>query len=41
MKDNNEFGENIRKAERKILIFSWLGIFASLAVMASSVWCLL
>jgi len=38
MQNKNSFKDDIERAERNILIFSWLGIVASLAVIAQAIW---
>jgi len=38
MKNKNSFKDDIERAERNILIFSWLGVLASLAVIAQAIW---
>lgn len=38
MQNKNSFKDDIERAERNILIFSWLGIIASLAVIAQAIW---
>jgi len=38
MQNKNSFKDDIERAERSIIIFSWLGIFASLAVIAQAIW---
>ena len=34
----NSFKDDIEKAERNILIFSWLSIFATMGVIACGIW---
>ena len=34
------FKDDIEKAERNILIISWIGIAASIGVIWSSAWCI-
>jgi len=38
VKENRTFKDDIERAERNILIFSWLGVLASLAVIAQAIW---
>ena len=40
MKDKNTFKDDIERAERAILIYSWLGIMSALLVIGYSLWCL-
>lgn len=41
MKNKNSFKDDIERAERNILIFSWVGIIASIGVIVSGIWCML
>jgi len=41
MKNKNSFKDDIERAERNILIFSWVGIIASIGVIVSGIWCVL
>ncbi len=38
MKNKNSFKDDIETAERNILIISWLGIFATMGVIACGIW---
>ena len=38
LKMKNSFKDDIEKAERNILIFSWLSIFATMGVLACGIW---
>ena len=38
MKENNTFKDDIQKAERAILIYSWLGVASAFAIMGYSFW---
>ena len=40
MKDRNTFKDDIDRAERAILIYSWLGIVSASLVIGYSLWCL-
>ena len=40
MKENKTFSDDIERAERATLWFSWLGIISALAVMGYSFWSL-
>ena len=39
MKDKNTFKDDIERAERAILIYSWLGVISALLVIGYSFWC--
>jgi len=41
MQNKNTFKGDIERAERNIVIFSWLGALASIAVIVYSIRCLL
>ena len=34
----NSFNDDIERAERRLLIISWLGVVSALAVMIHSIW---
>ena len=38
MKENNTFKDDIERAERAILVYSWLGIISALGVMGYAFW---
>ena len=38
MEQNNTFKDDIQKAERIILIISWLGVVSAFAIMGYSFW---
>ena len=38
MQNKNSFKDDIEKAERNILIISWLGIISALAIIGYSIW---
>ena len=38
MSKNKSFREDIESAERKILVFSWLGVLSSLVIIGYSIW---
>ena len=40
MKENKTFKDDVRRAERATLCFSWLGIISALAVMGYTFWSL-
>ena len=40
MKDKNTLKDDIERAERAILIYSWLGVISALAVMGYTFWSL-
>ena len=40
MKENNTFSDDIERAERAILMYSWLGVISALAVMGYTFWSL-
>lgn len=35
---NETFKDDIESAERKLLIFSWVGVVASISLVAFSIW---
>ena len=37
---NKTFKDDIETAERKLLIFSWIGVVASISLIAFSIWCI-
>jgi hypothetical protein len=39
VKDKNTFKDDIERAERAILIYSWLGVISALLVIGYSFWC--
>lgn len=41
MKENRTFKDDIERAERALLIYSWLGVVAAIAVIVYSIWSLL
>lgn len=40
MKENNTFKNDIERAEKAILMYSWLGVISALAVMGYTFWSL-
>ncbi len=40
MKENNTFKDDIERAEKAILMYSWLGVISALAVMGYTFWSL-
>ena len=38
MKNNKTFKDDIEAAERKLLIFSWVGVLSALGVICYSIW---
>lgn len=38
MKENRTFKDDIERAERLLLVYSWLGITVALAVIGYSIW---
>ena len=40
MKDKNTFKDDIERAEKALLMFSWLGAISALAVIAYTIWSL-
>ena len=41
MKENNTFKDDIERAERALLIYSWIGVLSALAIMGYSFWSLI
>ena len=41
MKENNTFKDDIERAEKAILMYSWLGVISALAVMGYTFWSLM
>jgi len=40
VKENNTFKDDIERAEKAILMYSWLGVISALAVMGYTFWSL-
>tara|TARA_B100000214_G_C23821858_1_gene560026 strand:+ start:464 stop:592 length:129 start_codon:yes stop_codon:yes gene_type:complete len=38
--NNNTFKDDIERAERALLIYSWVGVISALAIMGYSFWSL-
>ena len=38
MKENNTFKDDIERAERALIIFSWAGIVSALLVIGFAIW---
>ena len=40
MKENNTLKDDIEKAERALLIYSWIGVISALVIMGYTFWSL-
>ncbi len=38
MKENRTFSDDIERAERALLIYSWVGVISALVIMGYSFW---